>query len=225
MYAENRLSHNWLVKRLVNTRVRARLADLRGVVVDLGCGERPFERDIMQHADSYLGVDWGNTLHELRADVVADLNGPLPLSSELADHVVSFEVLEHLAEPGVMLREAHRLLRPGGELTLSVPFQWWVHESPWDYYRYTRHGLEYQLRKAGFEDVHIVPTSGFWSMWVLKLNYQLFRLVRGTAMRRLLMQLLLVPWWWITQVLAPLADRVWPEENETVGYFATARKL
>ncbi|MGY0652270.1 methyltransferase domain-containing protein [Luteimonas sp. A537] len=224
MYPEHLFSHNWLIKKVLNGKFRARLPELSGRVVDLGCGMRPFEQDILQYADEYIGVDWSSTLHGLQADVVADLNRPLPFASDIAGHVVSFEVMEHLAEPQVMLSEALRILRPGGELTLSVPFQWWVHEAPWDYYRYTCHGLEYLLQKAGFVDIVVTPTTGFWSMWLLKLNYQTNRLARGPQPVRMLARALLVPFWWANQHLGQALDRFWPEERETAGYFVTATK-
>lgn len=224
MHPENRFSHNWLIKKLVNDQVRAHLGDLRGLIVDLGCGTRPYEQDILHHAERYIGVDWTNTLHGLRADVAADLSKPLPFGDGVADCVLAFEVLEHVPEPGQLLEEGMRLLAPGGILMLSVPFQWWVHEEPWDYYRYTRYGLAHLLGKAGFERVCIKPTSGFWSMWVLKLNYQTARLPRGPRPLRWFMRTCLVPFWWLGQTVAPLLDRHWPEDRETAGYFVTARK-
>ncbi len=224
MHPENRFAHNWLIKKLVNDKVREHLPELRGTVVDLGCGTRPYEADILAHAARYVGVDWNKTLHGLQADVAADVSRPLPLRAGAADGVVAFEVLEHLPEPAMMLAEAHRVLAPGGVLLLSVPFQWWVHEEPWDFYRFTRFGLAHLLGKAGFERVVIQPTSGFWSMWVLKLNYQTARLIRGPRPLRALVRLLLIPFWWLGQVLAPLLDKVWPEERETAGYFVVARK-
>ncbi len=224
MYSESRISHNWLIKKAVNDQVRARLPEISGRVLDFGCGVRPFEQDILQHASEYIGVDWGHTLHGLRADIVADLNHPLPIVADFADHIVSFEVLEHLSEPQVMLAEAFRILRSGGHLTLSVPFQWWVHESPWDYFRYTRHGLEYMLEKAGFKNILVKPTTGFWSMWLLKLNYQTARLIRGSRLVRILLRSALIPFWWTNQHFAQMVDRWWPEERETAGYFVTAAK-
>lgn len=224
MYNESRSSHNWLVMKAANDKVRLRLPQLAGTVLDLGCGTRPFEHDILQFADEYVGVDWGNTLHGLQADIAADLNGPLPVASASVDHVVCFEVMEHLREPQVMLEEAYRVLRGGGGMTVSVPFQWWIHEAPWDYYRYTCFGLQYLFEKAGFVDIDIQPTTGFWTMWTLKLNYQFSRLLKGPRWARLPARLLLTPFWWLNQHAACWLDSWWPEDYETVGYFVTARK-
>lgn len=224
MRDEGRLTHNWLAKKLVNDKVRAHLSLLRGTVIDLGCGTRPYEVDILGIADRYIGIDWGNTMHGTHADVIADVAQPLPIRDRAADCVVTFDVLEHVAEPGRMLAESWRILQPGGILMISVPFQWWVHEAPWDFYRYTRHGLEYLLGKAGFADVQVQATTGFWVMWVLKLNYQLVKLIRGPRPVRMLVRTLLIPVWWLGQSLALLMDAAWYEEGETAGYFVVARK-
>jgi len=224
MYPVNKLAHNWLIKELVNRQVRKRLPALTGKVVDLGCGTRPFAPDISLHCEAYLGVDWENTLHGLQADVIADLNQRLPFDDCSFDNVVSFEVIEHLAEPDVMLAEAWRILVPGGQLTLSAPFQWWVHEAPWDYQRFTRHGFAYRLTRAGFTHIEITPTSGFWSMWVLKFNYQTVRLLRGPRTWRRIVRAALIPVWFTNQCFAKLLDRCWQAEEETAGYFVTASK-
>lgn len=224
MHPESRLAFNWLIKKLVNDKLCAHAQLLSGVVVDLGCGVRPYEPEILAYADRYIGIDWMQTLHGVQADVIADLARPLPIRSDAVDAVVTFEVLEHIPEPALMLSEACRILRPGGVLLLSVPFQWWVHEAPWDFYRYTRHGLEYLIKKAGFATCDVQPTSGFWSMWILKLNYQLARLIRGHRVLRILVRAVLIPFWWLGQTVAPLLDRIWPEDRETAGYFVVAYK-
>jgi SAM-dependent methyltransferase len=197
---------------------------MTGMVYDFGCGVRPFEADILQHAKCYIGIDWSNSLHGLRADIEADLNRPLPISDGVADTVVSFEVLEHLAEPETMLREAFRILHSDGRIFLSAPFQWWLHEVPWDYFRYTRYGLEHLLRKVGFVDIDVEAVSGFWSMWFLKFNYQTARLLRGPKPVQWVVRGVLTPVWWINQTIAPFLDRLWPAQEETTGYFASARK-
>jgi SAM-dependent methyltransferase len=216
---------NWLIYDLIDAHLLANTHLYRGTLYDLGCGEKPYEGFFLRYCERYVGVDWGGTFHQMTADVVANLNEPLPLEADVADTVVSISVLEHLSEPGVMLGEAHRLLRPGGALVMEVPFMWHVHEAPHDYFRFTRHGLEYLLGKAGFVDIRVEAISGFWAMRALKLNYQLARLIRGGAFARTLIGKLLTPWLWVNQRSAVVLDAVWPHSaGETVGYFVTARK-
>ena len=224
MYAASQLSHNWLIKQAINSKVRERLSTFGGRVLDLGCGTRPFEPDILQYADEYIGVDWGNTLHDSKANIVADLNKPIPIRNESVDHVVSFEVMEHLHEPQMMLCEAFRVLKKGGAITVSTPFQWRIHEAPWDYCRYTCFGLRHLLEKAGFVEIQVQPTTGFWSMWFLKLNYQTLKLIRGPRWVRRFTRTTLIPLWWVNQHLSYWLDKHWPEDGETAGYFVRARK-
>jgi SAM-dependent methyltransferase len=157
------LQNNWLALKINNT-ITKNSCDkyIKGTVYDLGCGERPYEEDILKVADKYIGVDWGGTLHNLKADIVSDLNKLLPIESDVADTVTSFQVMEHLSEPQTMLNEAYRILKRDGNIILTVPFQWWVHEAPYDYFRYTPYGLKYMFEKAGFVDIKVTPNTGFF---------------------------------------------------------------
>jgi SAM-dependent methyltransferase len=51
----------------------------------------------------------------------------LPIRDRCADAVLLLDVLEHLAEPDRAIAEAHRVLRPGGVLILSVPHRGALH--------------------------------------------------------------------------------------------------
>ena len=220
------LDHNWLAYKNNNKFMEKQLGKMRGIVYDLGCGTRPYEKEILAVAERYIGVDWANTLHGQHADIVANLNQPLPIESDVADTVISLQVMEHLCEPQVMLGEAFRILKGGGTIYITVPFQWWIHEVPYDFFRYTRYGLQYMLNKAGFVDVLVEESSGFWTMWSLKLNYQLERTQSPKVPQiiRWILLPLLLPIWVANQTVAPLLDKVWPETRETAGYYVSARK-
>jgi SAM-dependent methyltransferase len=220
----NRRPHNWLIYDIGDEWLNRFTDHYKGHLYDLGCGEMPYKAWLLNYTDTYTGVDWGSSLHDLKADILADLNEPLPIENEVADTVISLSVMEHLREPQVFLSEAHRILKQGGAMILQVPFMWWVHEAPYDYYRYTQFGLQYVFEKAGFVDVQVYPQTGFWSMWTLKFNYQSTRLIRGPWPIRKATALLLRSIWAIDQRIAPWLDKHWKGEGETAGYFVVAKK-
>ena len=215
----NKLTSNWLAHQINNQSLARHIQILKGRVIDLGCGTSPYRIDILQVADEYIGVDWSSSYHDLSgADVVANISGQFPFGNECSDTIVSFQVMEHLPEPGYFLSECYRILRSGGAVFITVPFNWHVHEAPYDYFRYTRHGLEYLLKQSGFIDVSIEENSGFWQMWVLKFNYYTARFARGP------LKLFLIPLWSVGQILSPIFDKIDPRPQETCSYTAVAKK-
>jgi SAM-dependent methyltransferase len=220
----NRKPHNWLIYNISDQWIAKFGPHYRGRLYDLGCGEMPYKDWLLSHAEQYTGVDWGNTQHKFKADILANLNEQLPIQSESADTVVSFSVMEHLCEPQVFLNESHRILKRGGSMVLQVPFMWWVHEAPHDYYRFTQYGLHYMFEKAGFVNITVFPQTGFWTMWTLKFNYQTTRMIRGPAPVRKTIELLMQIVWSVNQRVAPLLDKYWKSESETAGYFVLAKK-
>lgn len=218
------LSHNWLLFHRFQSQLRANSDHIRGHVVDLGCGERHYESFLLEYANTYFGVDWTNSLHCQMMDLTADLNQVIPLHDRSADTIVSISVLEHLSNPGMLISESFRLLRPGGWLILQVPFQWGIHEAPYDYFRFTQYGLRLLLSGANFEHIEIMPTTGFWTTWVLKLNYHSLRWLKGPAWWQRTKTAMIVPFWFGTQVLALILDRRKPNPEETQGYLVLAMR-
>lgn len=135
-------------------------AHAKGDVFDMGCGNKPYE-PIFKNISSYTGCDIIQS-SENKVDVICSTTS-VPLESEKFDTVFSTQVMEHVEEPQQMLHEAHRLLRKDGKIILTVPMVWEHHEMPYDFYRYTRYGLEHMFKKAGFSNINIKANGGKWA--------------------------------------------------------------
>jgi SAM-dependent methyltransferase len=81
------------------------------VVINLGCGGRK--------APDQIGVD---RYPGSAADILADLERPLPFADNSAGRVVLEHVFEHLENPVGLMQEIHRILAPDGILEAEVPY-------------------------------------------------------------------------------------------------------
>jgi SAM-dependent methyltransferase len=186
-------------------------------VLDAGAGECQYAHHFA--AQRYVAVDLacGDVLWDYsKLHAMTDL-AALPFRPASFDAVLNAVTLEHVREPGTVVAEFARVLKPGGSLLLIVPQDWEVHQEPHDYYRYTRYGVRYLLDRAGFTSVRVLAVGGF------------FRLLS----RRLLNALTFFRGVWFVPaalVLAPPAlilpafDRLDRERNFTLGYICTARR-
>jgi SAM-dependent methyltransferase len=93
-------------------------------VCDLGCGlGSAFVRWLGPQISLGVGVDVQVSAAGSGSQrvIMGDITCGLPIRSNQFDHVAMLAVLEHLAEPEVVLREAHRILVPGGSLIITWP--------------------------------------------------------------------------------------------------------
>jgi SAM-dependent methyltransferase len=133
----------------------------QGRLLDLGCGHVPYYEMYRSLTTETICVDWENTLHknELLDDVV-DINKPLPMESDSFDTVLLMDVLEHIAHPLELVGEISRVLRPGGKLIVGVPFFYWLHEQPYDFFRYTEFALARLCESNALHVVSLEPYGG-----------------------------------------------------------------
>jgi SAM-dependent methyltransferase len=127
-------------------------------LIDVGAGNSPY-RELFDHL-RYESTDWQHSPHAGARAV--DHVGPahdLPVADGEYDAVLCTQVLEHVPNPSEVIEELHRILAPGGRLYMTVPLVWELHELPFDFYRYTPHGLASMLAAAGFEQLDIRPRN------------------------------------------------------------------
>ena len=133
----------------------------KGRLVDLGCGKVPLYGMYRGRVTEVLCVDWPGSLHGAdHVDLFADLNEPLDLASASFDTVIATDVIEHLYNPFTFFKSASRILTSGGALIIGVPFLYWVHEAPHDYFRYTRFALERLVTDVGLSVALLEPYGG-----------------------------------------------------------------
>jgi len=108
---------------------RARLPGKR--VVDIGCGGGILSEGLCQRGAHVLGIDMGEAplsvakLHGIETGIEVEYRQMTveALADEQAgtfDVVTCLEMLEHVPDPGSVIKACERLLKPGGQLFLST---------------------------------------------------------------------------------------------------------
>lgn len=123
---------------------------IKGRVLDVGCGTKPYAELFKDIAYVGLEIDTEENRKKTQVDFFYD-GKTFPFFDREYDCAISSQVLEHVFEPNLFLKELNRVLKPDGTLLLTVPFMWEEHEQPHDFGRYSSFGLKAILKKNGFE--------------------------------------------------------------------------
>jgi len=136
-------------------------AHARGHLADLGCGNAPLYGYYKDFVDQVTCVDWPGTLHKTNhIDIFGDLNSVLQIDDGSFDTILSTSVLEHIWRHDVFWGEMARLLKPGGRLLLGTPFLYHLHEEPYDFFRWTSHGLRRACEENDLTVIDLWPYGG-----------------------------------------------------------------
>lgn len=105
------------------------LSDLSGkLVLDAGCGMGRFAEVVQRYGGQYVGLDYSFAVDAAQANaghlpgvhfVQADLFQP-PFADDVFDLVMSLGVLHHTPDPRRAFGALPRVLKPGGQLTITV---------------------------------------------------------------------------------------------------------
>ena len=131
---------------------RIRGLTLDGLTLDAGGSKVNTYHELLNiHGQIHLV----NISQELQPTFLADLNHPIPVAPNTYDNVISLNTLEHIYSDLSLLREFHRVIKPGGALVIVVPFLYRVHASPSDYHRHTAYFWAEMLAQIGFQQEQI----------------------------------------------------------------------
>lgn len=109
----------------------------RASVADLGCGSGVILSEVLMMKPLWAG--WGLDISAEaisyarrlaahkgvgdRAGFGAGNVAHLPYADESLDLIIASEIIEHMPEPGQVIREIRRVLKPGGQLILTMPLE------------------------------------------------------------------------------------------------------
>ena len=165
-------------EQLAHRRVHALAAELDMPtktlkLLDVGCSSGAFLESARKLGCAVHGVEPATRAAEsARSQGLDVFNGTLEAArfpDTSFDAATLFEVIEHLVAPIDLLREIHRVLRPGGVLLVGTgnADSWTVRTlgARWDYFSIDRHGghisffnpgsMRLAAQRAGFETIRI----------------------------------------------------------------------
>lgn len=211
------------------------LAEFKGVLLDLGCGEMPYKEYILdnnKNITKYIGVDidFSKDHQIVKPDLYWD-GKVIPMGDNSVDTVIATELFEHIPNVENILKEIFRVLKKGGVLYFTVPFIWPLHETPFDEYRYTPYSLTRHLKNSRFEEIKIEILGGYHAalaqilgIWISNVRVNIHSKYKQTLVR-LIQRIVIFP---LIKYLINKDLKVRPigysENTMPTGYFGLIRK-
>ncbi len=208
-YPEKYRRYNPIILKILGTLYSLRAAKWSrgakspGVVFEMGCGDGIMLNSLRTHGWQVFGNE--RTLgaanfarHQLNIPIFVgglDSLNPAPI----ADLIILFQVLEHLEDPMLILKQLNHLIKPTGRLIIAVPNfgGWqsriggkkWLHlDVPRHLFHFSPQSLQYCLNKSGFTITQVSYKSFEhdpygWSQSILNLLFKKHNLLTRFLMR------------------------------------------
>ncbi|MCS7231652.1 MAG: class I SAM-dependent methyltransferase [Elusimicrobiota bacterium] len=88
----------------------------------------------------------------------------IPVEDGYYDIVIITEVLEHLENPDIVLKECYRVLKKNGKIVVTIPFLYPLHKDPYDYQRWLPDKINKEFLSVGFKNIEILPMGGLFAV-------------------------------------------------------------
>ena len=171
--------------------LKSKMPFLSGAVLDVGCGQSPYRHLLNPQRTAYSGIDIvdAEKFDYSNPDITPFDGQKIPFPDGSFDAVLCTEVLEHVFHHQNLVDEVYRVLKPGGEGIVTIPWSARYHYIPYDYFRYTPSSLRMIFEK--FSEVAVLPRGSDISVIANKVVVLWVRnLIPSTPWR-----LVLFPFW------------------------------
>jgi SAM-dependent methyltransferase len=144
----------YLLRKEISENIAFFAQSFSGKLLDIGCGTKPYKRFF--NVGEYIGLEYDTEENRQckNADFFYDGKN-LPFEENSFNGVIATQVLEHVPDPDLFLKEIKRVLKKGGLLLLSMPLIYNEHEKPFDFFRFTSFGTEKLLGDNNFEIIEL----------------------------------------------------------------------
>lgn len=199
-----------------------------GNLIDVGCGSKPYQPIFQPYVDTYFGIDYPPTAtvnygEETKADLFVDCTDT-KLEANSYDTILSTQVIEHIYDTKKYVAECYRILKKDGIGIFTIPFLWQCHAEPFDYYRFTRYGIERLFLEKDFEILELMPLEGAYAAIAQTKITSLYLMPVNCILIKLLQKIMLLTYIPILNLFALYFDRYLQNDKLCLTYLLIVKK-
>lgn len=144
-----------------------------GKCIEFGASEN-YKKNFLKYNKKIKICHFSNYKNNSKKIIVIDLEKKNKKTLNIRyDNAIIFNVLEHLNNVDIPLKNIKHILKKNGKIFGSTPFLYRVHGAPKDHFRFTRENLSTNLKKNGFNKIIIkeLGTGPFLASFSLLRGY------------------------------------------------------
>ena len=127
---------------------------INGDIIEFGASDE-IEKNFCNSKLKNCKISYSNINSSNKEFVNIDLQKKISIELRY-DYIIIFNVLEHLLDPNLALRNLSKICKKNGKIIGSTPFLFRVHGAPKDYSRFTKDHLIELLKSCNFKDIEII---------------------------------------------------------------------
>lgn len=136
----------------------SRSIELSGTVLDIGGGPQASYWKCFKTKKNTKVISFNLNPREKPTKLV-NLEKGIPFPTKSADTIIAYNILEHVFNFQMLVKDAARVLKRGGIFYAATPFIKEIHENPQDYFRLSPAAWDKILEDSGFSSWETLPIA------------------------------------------------------------------